>query len=75
MYDHETMLDTATLELEIAQAKEINEYVESIDSDVKSHEWGYKSNVTADEMFIMTVPILKGMGPVSYTHLTLPTKA
>ena len=62
MYDHETMLDTATLELEIAQAKEINEYVESIDSDVKSHEWGYKSNVTADEMFIMTVPILKGMG-------------
>ncbi len=45
------------------------------------HGWGLHAIVFDDivpallERFRVTVVDLPGMGPVSYTHLTLPTKA
>lgn len=62
MYDHEVMLQTATLESEVAHVRYLNEHANEISKDIFKHGWDYKSNVTADEMFRMTLPIMKGMG-------------
>jgi len=61
MYDHETMLESASLQSEVIEARALNEYTELLQKEILSHSWDYKTNVTADEMFKMTIPILKGM--------------
>lgn len=62
MYDHETMLETVTLESEVNQARVYQEYVELVSSDILSHGWDYKRNLTVDEMFQLSLPMLRGMG-------------
>ena len=62
MYDHEVMLQTATLESEVAHVRYLNEHVNEISQSIMKYGWDYKSNVTADEMFRMSLPIMKGMG-------------
>jgi hypothetical protein len=62
MYDHEVMLETATLESEVSHARQLNEHVSEFSKDILKHDWDYKSSVSMDEMFRMTLPAMKGMG-------------
>ena len=62
MYDHETMLETVTLESEVDQARVYQEYVAQVSSDILSYGWDYKRNLTVDEMFQMSLPMMRGMG-------------
>ena len=36
--------------------------MEQVSSDILSYGWDYKRNVTADEMFKMSLPMMRGMG-------------
>ena len=61
MYDHELMLESASLQSEVIEARALNEYTELLQKEILTYSWDYKTNVSADEMFKMTIPILKGM--------------
>lgn len=61
VYTDELMLEKATLQTYVTRAKATSQYVDSLYSDIMNHTWDFKSTLTMDEMFQLSLPMMKGM--------------